>query len=134
MANHPCVETESHRCTIREGIEIRINGIAPIAMVIVVSLVGVYRLSSGLERTVYAAQQIVAPSMRRSPIQLWELIAKASPSPTMISIMPINEIMTLCQILDVVFSTPKIELSRPTNIGTVPYSMAEFPAVVRKIP
>ena len=50
--SHPCVETESQFCMFNAGIEMRNNGNVPMATVKVVSLIGVYRFSSGLDRTV----------------------------------------------------------------------------------
>ena len=132
--SHPSVETELKSCVIREGIERRINGGVPMAIVKVVSLRGVYRFNSGLDRTVYVDQQIAPASINRSPIQLWFAMVMVFPAPTTIRTMPMNESMTLCQIFRSTFSTPNIELRRAMNMGVVANINEELPAVVRAIP
>lgn len=132
--SHPIVEMEFQSCVFSEGIETRTNGSVPMAIVRAVSLNGLYFFSNGLDRTVYADQQIVHASIRRSPIKLCSVIVRVSSAPPTIRVTPMNESMTLCQIFLSIFSMPRIELRRAMNMGVVANIREELPAVVRAMP
>ena len=121
-------------CAFKDGIDIITSGIVPMAIVRVVNFRGVYSLSIGLERTVYVAQHIGFAIIRRSPIKLWSAIFRAFPEPIIIRIMPMKEIIMLCIIGFVIFSTPNMEPMRTMNIGVVASIREELLAVVLAIP
>jgi len=82
--------------------------------------VGVRGWNRRLFDAVYVDQQIVAASIRKSPIQPLSVIINVPPAPYTTKKTPINESITLCQTFRLTLSTPKTELKRATKMGVVP--------------